>query len=343
MILSCGYGHAQHLIQGDQLLQLIGRPLPDPLYQQFLQQEGFTANNNYWNRDFTVYLNNDYSDQKKITEVQLLNGQKRYQSEERYGYYRRQLPLQLSWSMSRAACELLLGYPVRTWPSSPNVLDYARHGWLIRIEYENNLPIMMNFQLDPDHVRMGSSTAIKVDTSKGTVEINWPVLKKLIISSSKLQTLTNKDSVDYIGQVYYGTAYKTAGFLRTAIKRVKKTNEWFYESYMKPGSDSIKVRRLFLSLYNELKKVFKDSTGNDFTLVAIAEDPISKSPMNWLVSWNLFSAYKTLPPGIGNAKLSLMLTGMKDVFKNGAMDYTLKIYIADHHVKYDFWGWDDPK
>jgi hypothetical protein len=347
ILLSCNYfSFSQNTIQGDRLLELIGKPLSDQFCQQFRQQENFASE--YWNNDFTVYLDYGYSSDKKIAQVQLLNGQKKFQSEQRFGYYRKQLPLQLYWTMSRSACETKLGAPVKIWPSSPNTLDYAYSGWKIRIEYENNFPVMINFQKDPNYVPkpkpfMSSLTPIQADTVTGVATINWPTLKKLITSCNQLKLFTGKDSVDYMSQVYYATPYKVDGFLRTAIKRTKKTNEWFYEAYVKAGSDSEKVRTIFISLYNQLKQVIKDSTGNDFFVVGVAKDPISKSPVNWLITWSLSPAYKILPPGLGKIRITLMLTGMQDAFKNNAMDYTIKIYIADHDVKFDFWGWDTPK
>ena len=346
ILLIVNHSFAQNTIQGDGLLELIGKPITDPLCQQFRQQEGFTTD--YWNNNFTVYLDYGYSADKNISTVQLLNGQKKFQSEQRYGYYSKQLPLQLSWSMSRNTFEAKIGQPVKIWPSSPNTLDYAYSGWKIRIEYENNYPVMINFQKDPDYVPkpkpvLSSITPIKADTANGTTAINWPVLKKLITSCSKLKSLTNKDSVDYMSQVYYATPYKVDGFLRTAIKRTKKTNEWFYEAYVKPGSDSEKVRKIFSSLYYGLKQILKDSTGNDFLTIGVAKDFISQSPMNWLIGWTLSPSYKVLPSGLGNVKITLLLSGMKDSFKKDVMDYTIKIYIAQYDVNFDFWGWDTPK
>lgn len=337
---------SQDIIQGNRLLELIGKPFNDPFFRQFRQQEGFTTD--HWNNDFTVYVNYGYGNDRQVSQIQVVNGQKKFQSELRYGYYRRQLPLQLSWSLSRPAIETRLGDPVKIWPSSPNTFDYASAGWKIRVEYENNLPVMMSFQKDPDYIPkpkpvLNSTTPIKADTANGIITVNWPVLKKLLTSCSELKSFTAKDSVDYMSQVYYATPYKVEGFLRTAIKHTKKTNDWFYEAYLKPGSDSEKVRKIFISLYSELKQVLKDSTGNDFFAVGVAKDPISKSPMNWLVGWTLARSYKTLPPGLGNVKITLLLTGMKDAFKKDAMDYTIKIYMADHDVKFDFWGWDTPK
>ncbi len=64
--------------------------------------------------------------------------------------------------------------------------------------------------------------------------------------------------------------------------------------------------------------------------------------ISWLASWTLNSSYKTLPPGLGNVKITLMLNGMKDSFKKDAMDYTIKMYIANYDVKFDFWDWDKP-
>lgn len=334
---------AQNIIQADRLLELIGKPISDPLCQQFRQQEGFAATSDFWNKDFSIYTDNDFSQDKKITLLQFLNGQKRFQSEARYGYYRKELPMKLSWSMSRGACEVKLGYPVKTWPSSPTVFDYSYYGWMIRIEYENNLPVMINFQKDRDYVPMSSTAPLRVDTVKCTAETNWPAIKKLITSCSRLKSFTGKDSVNYYGEVYYETPYKVENFLRTAIKHVRKSDEWYYEAYVKQGIDSMKVRRIFVSLFEEITQALKDSTADDFLIASVAKDPISKSPMNWLVSWSLSPVYKVLPPGLGKVKITLMLSGMKDSFKNDAMDYTLKIYIANHDVKFDFYGWDTPK
>ncbi len=342
IFIFCNKSIAQNIIEGNRLLELIGKTIADPLCQQFRQQEGFPVTSDYWNSNLTVYLDFGYESVKKISLVQLLNGQKKFQSEERYGYYRKQLPFQLSWSMSRLVCEAKLGNPVKIWPSSPTTFDYAKAGWKIRIEYENNLPVMISFQKDADYKPMSSYTAIKADTVNDLVTVNWTALKTLITSCSKLKLLTAKDSVDYYGQVYYATPYKVDGFLRTAIKHKKKTNEWYYEAYVKPGSDSEKVRKIFRSLYYELKQVLKDSTGNDFLAIGFASDPISKSPMNWLVGWTLSSSYKTLPPGLGDVKITLMLSGIDDSFKKNTMDYTIKIYIANYDVKFDFWGWDKP-
>lgn len=237
------------------MLALIGKPISDPFSQQFRQQEGFPVTSDNWNSSFTVYTDYGYEAVKKISLVQLLNGQKKFQSEERYGYYRKQLPLQLSWQLSRSACEARIGSPVKIWPSSPTTFDYAKAGWKIRIEYENNLPVMMNFQKDADYKPISSNTPIKADTVNGLITVNWPAFKTLITSCNKLNLLSGKDSVDYYGQVYYATPYKVDGFLRTAIKHIKKTNEWYYEAYLKPGSDSEKVRKVFGSLYREFKQV----------------------------------------------------------------------------------------
>ena len=337
------YNHssAQNIIEGNKLLALIGKLMSDSLCQQFRQQEGFAVTSDHWNNSFTVYTDYGWGADKKITKLQLLNGQKRFQSEERYGYYRKELPLQLNWSMNKAAFEAKIGSPVKIWYETTH--DYLYNGWQIRIEYEDNRPVMMNFQKDTDYKPMSSNTPIKADTVNGLITVNWPALKTLITSCSKLKLLTGKDSVDYYGQVYYATPYKVDGFLRTAIKHTKKTNEWFYEAYLKPGSDSEKVRKIFRSLYTELKQIFKDSTGTDFLLVGVGKDAISTSPVTWLASWTLNSSYKSLPPGLGNVKITLMLNGMKDSFKKDTMDYTIKMYIANYDVKIDFWGWDNPK
>jgi hypothetical protein len=184
---------------------------------------------------------------------------------------------------------------------------------------------------------------VQLDTLTNTASVNWEVMKELILSSGSFLSKAGQDSVDYIGQVYYATPYKVKGFRRTAIKRVKTTNEIFYESYFETKSDSETVRTIFFALYNALKKSIKENTGEDFFLVSSAKKPISASPVSWIAQWNISKYYKTLPAGLGDVKIGLMLSGMKDVFNNDRMRYTIKIFIGTQPLHYDLFGWDTPK
>jgi len=186
------------------------------------------------------------------------------------------------------------------------------------------------------------SSVIKLDAVNAKAEVNWTALKQLIINSNSLKKITGKDSVDYIGQVYYSTAYKTEGFERTSIKRIKENNQWYYESFYKTSADSNQVRKIFFALYDALKKTIKDNTADDFILASSAKKSISESPMNWLVQWTLFSNYKTLPQGLGKIRIALMLSGMKNSFNKNIMEYTMKIYLSGEKIEYNFFTWDKP-
>jgi hypothetical protein len=187
-----------------------------------------------------------------------------------------------------------------------------------------------------------TTPVIKLDAVNAVAEVNWPALKHLLVNSSNLKKIAGRDSVDYIGQVYYSTAYKTEGFERTAVKRIKSNNQWYFESFYKSSADSNLVRKIFFALYEALKKNIKENSQDDFILASSAKRSISESPMNWLVQWTLATNYKTLPAGIGKPRIALMLTGMKNAFKKNAMEYTIKIYLSGEKIEYDFFTWDKP-
>ncbi len=184
---------------------------------------------------------------------------------------------------------------------------------------------------------------IKLDTAKITTEVNWPILRNLIISTKNLRLYTGSDSTDYIRQVYYSTPHKALGFERTAIKREKQNGNWHYEAFLKTSTDSNKVRRIFFSLYNALKKTVSDNTGNDFILASSAKYPISAKTMNWLAQWTLYSGYKGLVPGLEKVKIALLLSGSDNAFKPGQRDYTIKIFVFDKDTNIDFFTWDKPR
>ena len=186
------------------------------------------------------------------------------------------------------------------------------------------------------------NTVIRINISNATAQVNWPALKQLISAAKNLKPLTGKDSVDYTGQVYYATSYKTEGFDRSAIKRIKRNGQWYYESFYKSAADSNQVRKIFFALYDGLKRGIKENTADDFILASSAKRSISENPVNWLIQWTLAKNYKTLPPGLGNIKIGLVLTGMKNAFKNNAMEYTIKLYVYENELSYDLYTWDKP-
>lgn len=183
---------------------------------------------------------------------------------------------------------------------------------------------------------------IKIDDN-GNAQVNWQTFRQLIISGSNLKPFTGDDSTDYIGEVYYNTDWKVDGFERSAIKRIKDSSQWYYESFFKIAKDSNMARNIFVSIYNELKKTISYNTGDDFIFGVIAEKPLSQSPMNWLAQWSLYSGYKTLPAGLPKVRIALLLSGSANVFADNQMEYTLKLYIINSNVQYDIFTWDEPK
>ncbi|MES2431770.1 MAG: hypothetical protein V4556_12595 [Bacteroidota bacterium] len=342
-------------IEGDKLLDLIGKPITDPLFQQLKTQEKFYTD--AWDDKLTIYITRS---KDIITDIELQNGKKKYSSQERYGYYTKLLPLELSWKMNRSDLNAKLGKPTLV-SIAMNFSDYIYNGKKIRVFFEEDKPVSINYALlntntipettvpppiskpvqAPVVISPTNSWIIKLDAYKNAT-VNWGALKQLITSTKNLQPFIGKDSVDYIGQVYYSTPYKIEGFDRSAVKRYKKKDKWYYEAFLKLGSDSEVVRKTFFSLYDELKKTFTENTGEDFILGASAEKSISVDPMNWLAQWSLYSNYKILPVGLPTVKIALMLSGMKNVFKNNAMEYVFKIYVFDGDHSFDFFTWNTP-
>ena len=352
MITFINGGFAQSSIEGDQLLSVLGKSPSDPLFVQLKTQETFYTD--AWSADFSIYaaINDNV-----IQKVELQNGKLRSGTSERYGVYKKQLPMQLNWNMNAAEFKEKLG------PGISNTImpftDYTHNGYDIRIFFEQNKATAIGFALSKGKslaitkvlsqtsaVNFSNSIAyaapLTFDSASATASVNWSALKSLIISSGTLLTKAGHDSVDYIGEVYYSTPWKVQGFERTAIKRIKRSNIIYYESFFKTQADTEKVRSMFFALYGALKKTIKDSSGNDFLLASVAKKFISESPVNWLAQWSLNDNYNTLPKGLNKVKLCLMLSGMKDSFEKDKMKYTIKLYLADQEVKYDLFTWDKP-
>jgi hypothetical protein len=354
IVCTTAFGQA---IEGDRMLDLVGKHVAHPLFQQLKTQENFYTD--AWDANFTIYINRsgDF-----ITEVEFQNGKLRYGSTaERYGYYKKPLPLQLNWDMSPADFVKLLGNPVLV-STAMSFSDYNSGQWKIRIFFENNKPVSINYGKQsgtsvpvqapvvakPVTVQTPPAApvadwVIKVDTNTFVTTVNWPALRTLIISTANLRPLIGNDSVDYIGQMYYSTPYKSIGFERTAIKKKRNLEQWHYEAFLRINVDTNKVKNVFFSLYDAVKKSMKDNGGDDFILASVAKEAISHSPVNWLAQWTLYSGYKGLVPGLGKVKVALMVTGMKNAFKKDQMEYTFKFYVFDKDTNIDFFTWDTPR
>lgn len=344
-------------IEGDKMLQLIGKSPSDPLFLQFKQQENFITD--AWNSGFTVYA---LIADNTINELEFQNGKLRYGSKDRYGYYKKPLPLGLNWQMSSSDFADVLGkHTFRS--DAMNFNDYIKDEWKVRVFYEESRPVSVAFR-----VKVGASPAPVVSTQPvttgqagetktispqsigpiikldgtGNAVLNWASFRQVFTSIKNLKQFAGNDSVDYIGQVYYSTNAKVEGFNRTAIKRRKANGKWFYEAFFKTSGDSNFARKVFFSLYDEIKKNIKDNTGDDFILASTAKKPISASPVNWIAQWTLYTNYKTLPAGLGKLKIGLMLSGMTVFMDKTKMEYTFKIYIFQDDLEWDFFTWDKP-
>ncbi len=343
-------------IEGNRLLDLIGKPVADPLFQDLKKQETFYTD--AWDEDFTIYINRDNN---IITEVELENGKLRYGSTtKRYGHYERMLPLGLSWSMSPADFSKKIGAPVLT-STSMGFSDYQTKDWAITIFFEQDKPVSISYKKLPgtlpvypvikDETAAPASTTPAADEADWLIDLkpdykaalNWPAFKKLINNFNNLQVFAGKDSVDYIGQVYYSSNLKMPGFERVAVKRKKENNNWYFESFIKITGDSNKASNTFFALYDAIKAAVNANGGNDFILASTAKDPVSKSPVNWIAQWSLYNNYKQFVPGLKKLRFIVMLSGLKNAFKNDRMDYTIKIYLCDPSVNIDFFTWDTPK
>lgn len=197
------------------------------------------------------------------------------------------------------------------------------------------------FLFSPSSFSQNGPLVIK--DSEGYSAVDWNVLKKILYSFPDLSPLATKDSVDYIGQVYYLTPNNAQGFERTALKRIKKNGKWYYEAFFKIKDDTVKVKREFGSLYRAFEKTFKENTGNDFIFAAVAKDSLRRKDMNWLAQWTLYDDYKLLPPGLKKVRVGLLLNGMQNFMDKTKMDYIIKLYISDDKIDYDFFSWDTPK
>ncbi len=339
-------------LEGDVLLQILNKPVSNPLFQELKEKESFITD--AWNTGFNIYANvkDNY-----VVELEFQNGKKKYSSQERYGYYKKQLPLQLSFSMSAGDFERKLGTPVYE-STAMNFTDYEYQNNVLRIFFENDKPVSISYRkkegsaeyLTPiktappmeELITTGSGSWIIELDNRGNADVNWSSLKQLITGSKNFKQFAGKDSVDYIGQVYYSTDSKILGFDRSAIKRIKRNGQWFYEAFYKIKTDSNLARKTFFSVYDALKKVIKDNTGDDFILAAVAKDYISESPMNWMAQWTLYSNYKVLPPGLGKLKIGFMLSGMTQFMEKTKMEYTFKLYIFQDDLEWDFYTWDKP-
>lgn len=343
-VLASSTSYSQ-VIEGNKLLDLIGKPLTDPLVQQLRSQENFITD--AWNRDFTVYINNQSG---QVASMDLLNGKLWANGTKRYGYYKRTLPWGLQWSMSENDIRQKLGEPTLV-STKMNFNIYQYSGWKITVDFENGTPVSISFR----KAESGTYTApaanpvanteawlIKMDPAAGTAQVNWTMLKNILSSGTDLQKFAGRDSTDYIGQVYYSTPNQVVGFNRTAVKRKKKDNFWYYEAFYKTSADSEQVRKIFFALYDALKTTISANSGNDFILASSAKMPISAKTANWLAQWSLYSKYTTLPAGLPTWRIALQMTGMDNVFKKGQRDYTFKIYLVPGYVEYDFFTWSEP-
>jgi hypothetical protein len=343
-------------IEGNRLLDLVGRPVTDPLFQNLKTQETFYTD--AWDEDFTIYITRDNN---IITEVELENGKLRYGSTtNRYGHYARTLPLQLSWNMSPADFSRKLGKPVLT-STSMNFSDYQNSGWAITIFYEQDKPVSISYKKLPGTLPVyptivnetaapSSATSSSSATgwllnlkSSDNAELNWSAFQKMVNGFNNLQQFAGKDSVDYIGEVYYSSNIKMPGFERVALKRKKKGNIWYLESFLKINIDSNKARNTFFALYDAVKATINANAKDEFILASVAKTPVSKSPMNWMAQWSLYSNYKMFTSGLGKLQFIIVLSGLKNAFKNDQMEYTIKVYLCDRSVNIDIFTWDTPK
>lgn len=347
---------SQDVLQGDHMLDLIGKPLTDPLYLQLKQQEGFI--NNYIDRNSSVQIDYLY-DISLLNSVTFFNGWVGIGSGEKYGTWYKQLPFDLSWNMTIAQMEAKLGKPVYETDYYGLKKDYNYKDWKIKMEFVNGIPVRMTFEneiklilakanqlierpvITPTNIK-NTGIPVNLDTATAAVEVNWPALKDILISCNNLKPYVNSDSVDYFTETYYGTSHKAIGFERTAIKFKKKEQQWYYEAFYKTSGDTIRVRNIFTSLLYYIDKAIKDNTGKDFALIGRQKKPLDASPVVWLYTWTMPLKPANLPEGIGPVKITLLLVGMKNAFKNDTMDYTIKLYIDNSNVKTEVYTWDKP-
>jgi|GEM_PF-1808352 len=355
-------------IEGDRLLDLPGRSVKDPLFATLKKQETFYTD--AWDEHFTIYISTEAG---MINSFELQNGKLRYGSAtERYGRYANLLPLQLKWTMDRAAFESKLGAPTLV-STKMNFSDYQYGNWQLRIFFEGDKPVSIEYKprikpaavqpvaVTPANTKIVSQSetnktpapvskpaAVKTGSlirlvNDNKAELNWELFKNMINNYKSLSQFAGTDSVDYIGEVYYGSLAKVEGFDRTAIKRRKRDNKWYFDAFKKIKNDDKKAADIFFALYDGIKNTIKANVGDDFILASKGGDSIRKSPVNWMAMWTLYSGNKTFTPGLGKVQVVLLLSGLKTFMKENEMDYTLKLYICDPDVKIDFFTWDTPK
>ncbi len=344
-------------IEGNRLLDLVDKQVSDPLFQDLKRQEKFYTD--AWDEDFTIYISREGN---MITEVEFENGKLRYGSKtERYGYYTKTLPMQLTWGMSPADFAGKFGAP-HIESTNMGFKDYKNNGWYIRVFFEESKPVSISFKkiagttpsipattpvkttpapvAAPSNIKSGWLIDLK---SENKVEMNWPVFESMINNFNNLKVFAGNDSVDYIGQVYYNSNIKLPGFERVALMRTKKSNRWHMEAFVRINGDSVKAKRTFFAIYDAIKNSIDANAKSDFIFVAEAKDPVSKSPMNWLAQWSLYTNYKKFVPGLNKMRFNFFMSGMKNAFKNDQMEYTIKIYLSDPTVEIDFFTWDKPR
>ena len=352
-------------IEGDKLLELLGKKVSDPLFTSLKTQETFYTD--AWDEDFTIYTTRDGD---LISAVELENGKLRYGSQtQRYGRYARTLPLQLRWTMSRAELDAKLGTPVLV-STSMNFSDYKTGNWKLRIFYEKDQPVSIEYRRNeqplagtaanipapsankPKPAGQPAVTQTQTPVNAGALlklvnenkaELNWELFKNMINSYHSLSKFAGVDSVDYIGEVYYSSLAKVEGFDRTAIKRRKRDNKWYMDAFIKIKNDDKKASNMFFAVYDGIKNSIKEHVGDDFILASKGGDSIRKSPVNWMAMWTLYSGNKSFTPGLGKVQVVLLLSGLKSFMKENELDYTLKLYICDPDVKIDFFTWDTPR
>ena len=253
LVLLCNITSAQKMIEGDQLLTLVGKNVSAPLFQQLKQQETFYTD--AWDQNFTIYINRDNSG--NIIEVEVQNGKKRYGSTDRYGHYKRTIPMQLTWSMGPSDFAAKLGSPVLV-STAMNFSDYRKDDWKVRVFFEENRPVSISFtkavQTNTPSAPVSQPVAVKppqagdikpgwlIRIENGKAQFNWETFSNVINNFYSLNKYAGNDSTDYIGQVYYTSKIQMQGFERVSVKRVKSDGKWYLEGFFKIEADSNKAR-----------------------------------------------------------------------------------------------------
>ncbi len=151
---------SQHVIEGDELLTLIGKPLSHPLFQQLKAQESFISD--AWDSENTLYI---YHYEDQILEIEFQNGKLQYQSADRYGIYRKKLPLKLYWSMTPDAIEKVLGKTVLVNEES-GTREYNYLQWRIKFSFENDKIVAVGFKINPTAAKKRLSPKLRPQANK---------------------------------------------------------------------------------------------------------------------------------------------------------------------------------